>query len=393
MKCKTLFLLLSFTIIFLNIPGCTEDPGTTGYQAIPPEDIIGVKTFDTRLASSAVRTYSYLSQITHASSDLLSLGKANGYESSVLMRFVSLSDSNASGGKFLSVTVSWKPTAYVIGDKNASLTFQVKQIRSAWSSLSFTADSLSTIVTDAAAKGSFTGIVSDTNAIQFELDTTMVREWFVDFKNGNTSSILGVLLTPSTNNTTLRAFHSSEAISSWQRPVLTVVKDGNGKIDTFKVDVYEDTFVAAGPLPNSLAPFEVHSGLAHRGFLWFDVSAIPPHSTINNVQLELTLNRQTSQFYYRGVDSLLVQETVDSVKREIISPGALGLRKNGDVYSFTSIPLIRAVQQWVSRTNLNYGLTIRSVSEINDLDLYVLFDANADSLRRPRLIVTYSTAP
>jgi hypothetical protein len=136
-----------------------------------------------------------------------------------------------------------------------------------------------------------------------------------------------------------------------------------------------------------------HGGLAYRGTLWFDVSGVPQGSIINHVDLQVNLNRAASKFYFRGVDSLLLQQTTDTLLRSFAPKGVYGLPKGNDLYSFTGVPLMQAVRLWVNRPNLNYGLTLRTVYEGSDLDLYALFGAEADTSKRPRLIVTYSTKP
>ena len=394
MNNNSLSLLACLAISFFILEGCSDTPNSTGIQTIPAKDLVNVKTFDSRLSSSMTRTSSYIIDEPHLDADFITLGKANGYEADIFIRFTIFPDSVANSGTLRSAYLTLTPTRYAIGDKNAALSFDVNKITSDWSAFPVLYRSLDSISTDITLRGSFTGITQDTIPIRIPLDTSMVREWFVHTSNQEQSLIYGMLLKPSSSNTVLRSFYSSKSVGTSQ-PTLTILRDNNfGGTDTLLASGTVDTYVIAGPPIQTSSAFEAQGGVYHRGALWFDVSGVPPNSIINNAVVELSLNRPESQLNYRAVDSLIVQQTLDSTLRTYTAAGAIGTRLYGnDIYVFSGMSLIRTVQMWVNRPYLNQGLTIRTVNEESDLDLYALYGAASDTLHKPRIVITYTSQP
>lgn len=389
-----LFSFLLLPILFIQ---CSQDPVSTGYQAIPPIDSIGVLTYDSKTVNNSVRTSSFFYSSTHALSDILSIGKADGYEASILFRFFGFPDSNAGGGRILSARLELCAAPYALGNKNSNLSFEIKQIRTLWNAGQITADSLAKLTTDPQIKGSYSGILPDSGKIFLDLDSTMVREWYMAYRDSQ--SIYGMILAPTANCTAFRSFYSSEKDSTWQRPTLTLIREMNGKIDTLQIQ-YEtsstkavDTYVVTGPAKNTFSPFFVHGALAYRGTLRFDVSSIPPNSTINHVELLVTRNRAASKLNFRAVDTLIVQEDLDTTTHTTATVGLFSLKKSDDVYSFAGTPLIKAVQEWVNKPASNNGLVMSTSYEASDLDYYSLFGAEADTTKRPRFIIRYTKKP
>jgi hypothetical protein len=65
---------------------------------------------------------------------------------------------------------------------------------------------------------------------------------------------------------------------------------------------------------------------------------------------------------------------------------------NPDVLIAEGVTLTRAVQNWVNGKG-NYGLLLSHVYEMSDINRLTFYGAEADSTRRPRLVVTYTSKP
>lgn len=389
MRYRSSILLLTLCLTIFSFEQCSENPGINNSQAIPAKDLLGVKTFDSRSTGSLVRTYSYFHPAVNSASDLLSIGKANGYEANILMRYTSYPDSLAGEGIIHSAYITLTPSQYFLGDKNSPLAFDVLQIQSDWRPLTLTTTQLDSIQLNTTVRGTFSGVV-DTSDIKIPIDTALVREWLIINHDKNTTNY-GILLKPRANNSSIHAFYSSKN-TGHPIPKLTIVRENFGKIDTINTSVTNanDTYTITGPDVNLSYSFAIQGSLSYRGFLWFDVSGVPQNAVVNNVRIEVNLNRAESKFFYRAVDSVRMYQATDSVKKDIAYYGSVGYRISGDVYTFTGVPLLLAVQKWVIKPSENFGFLLIPYQESSDPDVYSLYGAKADSTKRPRIIVTYT---
>ncbi len=377
------------------LAGCNDSPTSAGYSRIPPSDLVNVKTFDSRGTGAAIRTWSAPYGEFLSGAQILSIGSAQGYQAQTLLRFLPLSTvsgDSVEGGIMREATLILHASPYGIGNAGGTLAFDVLKITSSWNSFTVLPQTLDSIQTDPAAKGSFSGALSDTT-LSVPLDTAMVREWLMLYKNNDAADIWGVLLKPRPEANVVRGFWSSEWSPSLE-PSLRVVIERFGMLDTITGFGTIDTHVMTGPaIPGT--QFTCRGVAAQRGYFTYDFSGIPRNSIINSVTVELTLNRPASTFNYRGRDSLLLQEVTDTARMDLYLTGAIGTRlTSGDVYTFTgSSSLIRAVQNWVIRPDKNYGFALRAPLEDSDPDIYAFFGAEADTTRRPRIVVTYTSQP
>jgi hypothetical protein len=374
-------------LICLILSACQKDPSPNGVNLLPGGDLINVRVFDSQRDSTPVTTSSYTHLLTPAATTILSLGASDGYQSSILIRWLVLPDSVANGGTILSAKLTLHPLQYHIGDPAIPLSFDVREIMKPWSSFSFTRDSLSQLQQNAPVVGSFRKTVDDTSAIDISLDTTMVRKWFNNISSQQNYNIYGVLLDPTGAPNCLRAFQASAGTNP---PKLTVLYQKGSTVDTIIASGLENTYIASGPSVAGTS-LSIHGGIAYRGKVRFDLSAIPVGSIINNVQIFFTRDSLKSKTYYHGYDTLVLYQCMDSVA-------------NTPSYTYTytytdhstgkivgqGYNLIRAVQQWVNNPAQNMGLLIIKGGELSDLDLLSLRGTDEGVALRPRFVVTYT---
>jgi hypothetical protein len=162
------------------------------------------------------------------------------------------------------------------------------------------------------------------------------------------------------------------------------------------VDVFADTLlVPFAPDPLSIL---VGNGSPTRGFVKFNVAAIPKEATVTKAVLRLTPNLEASSF-----DSIevLCHALPDSAWYGFDTPigiSGTGLRtlvrrrlSAGEEVNLVITPLI---QPLVSRQEQDRGFVIKSVSETSDLDFIKFFSHRADDGEgRPSLVVDYLVPP
>jgi hypothetical protein len=373
----------------LMLAACQNDPDSTSVGIIPNEDLVGAVRFDSQSDSSGINSDEFETQILPYSSSILSVGRADGFDASALIRWQYLADSIGEGGRIVSARMRLHSLPYRLGDEGP-VSLEVREITAFWSSFTFSSDSLAKLQFDPAVKGSATRNLTETDSIDIPLDTLMVRDWLRKTKSGRYFEIRGLLLQSSTGGF-VRAFHSAEGSKP---PTLEIVIEQNGRLDTIAGQNLEDTYVAKRPFTQHPGRIVVQGGSSVRGRLFFDVSAIPANSIINHVSLQFRIDRELSTKQYRGIDSLLVHINLDSARNTPSTNGIMTSQSVSDPTLLTAQGsiLIQAVQNWVNRRG-NNGLLLIKAAELSDLDRLAVYSGDAEADLRPRLIVTYTTQP
>ncbi|MCZ7557303.1 MAG: hypothetical protein M5R41_12960 [Bacteroidia bacterium] len=373
----------------LLLAACQNDPDPTSVGIIPDEDLVGAVRFDSQTDSVQISSDGFETKLLPYSSSMLSVGQADGFDASALIRWLYLADSVGGGGRIISARMRLHSLPYRIGD-NGPVALEVREITSFWSSFTFSSDSLTRLEVLPEVKGSVTRSLADTDSIDIPLDTTMVREWLRKANSGRFTELRGLLLQSSSGGN-IRSFQSAEGSKP---PTLEIVIEQNGKQDTLAGQNLEDTYVARKAVPAYPGRIVVQGGSSVRGRLFFDVSAIPANSIINHVSVQFRIDRDLSTKLYRGIDSLLVHINLDSARNVPSSSGIMTSQSVSDPTLLTAqgTILIQAVQNWVNRRG-NNGLILIKAAELSDLDRLVVYDGTASKDLRPRLIVTYTTQP
>jgi hypothetical protein len=373
----------------LMLAACQNDPDSTSVGIIPNEDLIGAVRFDSQKDSVRITSDEFETPLLPYSSSILSVGRAEGFDASTLIRWQYLADSIGEGGRIVSARMRLHSLPYRLGD-DGPVALEVREISDFWSSFTFTSDSLAQLELLPGVKGSAMRSLSETDSIDIPLDTVMVRDWLRKTNSGRYYEIRGVLV-QSTTSGSVRAFHSAEGSKP---PTLEIVIEQNGKLDTIAGQNLEDTYVATRPFTQHPGRIVVQGGSGVRGRLFFDVSAIPANSIINHVSLQFRIDRELSTKLYRGIDSLLVHINLDSTRNTPSTNGIMTSQSVDDPTLLTAqgAILIQAVQNWVNRRG-NNGLILIKAAELSDLDRFAVYNGDAATDLRPRLIVTYTTQP
>ncbi len=380
--------LILTVILALSLTACQNDPDPTGIGLIPDGDVINAQRFDTALDDAQIRNSSYGHPIAPAGASSLLIGSTAGYSASALLRWYNIADTIGSGGRIVSATIRLFTKPGHLGDSTAALDVSVREIESFWSSFTFTADSLAGLTAAQTVSASASAVLGGADSLTLVLDSALVRKWLVLMNEGDFTNNFGVLIEAGNG---LRAFQSSEG---GRGPELTIIVENEGTLDTLQGSTVEDTYVASGPEIPAGPDITVHSGLAQRGSLFFDVSGIPGASIVNFASLYLHIDRANSSSAFSGADSVLVYQNYDSTQNELQGTPLLARVDDDDpdMLVVEGLTLTRAVQFWVNG-KANHGLLLAPWSENNELERLTLFGAEADSTRRPRLVVTYTPNP
>lgn len=382
----------AFTLLLLFLTACQNDPDPTGIGLIPDSDLIGALRFDSQRDSSAMRHATHPYPLTHAASGVLSVGAADGYDSRALLRWLSLPDSIGNGGRIVSATIRLRSLPYHIGNNAGSFRLEAREITSFWNSFTVTYDSLTTLQYETTPAGVFEGILGETDSLDLAIDSTLIRKWLINSQNGDYTRNYGVLLEARASGV-VRSFQSLETVDS-SPPRLIIIMENAGKRDTVYGATGDDSYILKGEKREIAERIILQSGVSIRGNLYFDVSAIPPASIINYATLYLTKDSDLSTRFYRGADTVLVYENVDSTKNTLRSSGIVSRTDAAmpGVFIADGALLTRAVQNWVNGKG-NYGLILLAMNEASDLDRMAIHGTNAPADKRPRLVVTYTSQP
>jgi len=118
----------------------------------------------------------------------------------------------------------------------------------------------------------------------------------------------------------------------------------------------------------------------------FDISSLPPGSSIHKAILDVTLDAATSRFNSYTSDSLIAYFVIDEGVVQTIAAVSEPLTIDGlKTYRFN---VSTFVQLW-TRNNYPRRIALAGFTEDHSLDSFVLFGASSPS--KPKLIITYSS--
>ena len=375
-----------FTILFvLFIAGCAETPTTVGARLLPNDDFLRLDT----TVVSATRSYNGTVLPATSISPRVLVGNVDNIQCWGIYRFSLLPDSIKTI-PIVSAELDLR-TIYHFGDSLAPFSMTVHQILMNWATDSLTIDSLRA---PGFYRTSPSGVwspssIGDTSTLSIPLDTTMIRSWGT--VSDTTLNNFGVLLRP-TNNGVVKGFGSFVVSNPEFGPKLLLrLRNAAGTIDTLSLTVGGHRYVTTG-LNSAWASDSTHlwvqNGGANRGYVEFDVGAIPLHAAIHKATLELTLDAQRSKFNYFTADSAYVYFTGDdgTTLSYIAGTGTPVQVGTSKVYQF---PVGAFVQRWV-RGSVLKRMAIAGFDENFALDLFSFYGAQSTKAVKPKLTIIYS---
>jgi hypothetical protein len=367
--------------------GCSEeltDANSIGGQFIAANLIIRDTTI-VATSSSTVKTF------VPMDGRLNLVGKSGDYTAITAMQFFPAFFPQRDTITVVTATLRLRIVGW-FGDSTGTLAFDVHKITKGWSQSFVTWDSVqSGFYESGTGRGSFSGTIqADTQFISIELDTAMVREWFLPL----TVSSYGIVLVPTASSNVVGSIHGFDFDSTQFQPSLeVVVRNPAGTVrDTSRFTFGQDAFVGnIDNLATDPQHMYVQAGVVYRSTVLFDVSFIPRGAIINQAELQLTRNPALSRLSRFTGDKVIAAHLRlgDADTSRFDFTGVTGRADE-------NLPLIMAdvtryAQSWVKGPN--YGLIIRATNqtEFSSFQLQVFHNETAaDADKRPRLRIFYA---
>lgn len=331
---------------------------------------------------------------TFGTSDLW-LGKFDNIESRMLMRFAPID----TGVTVIAGTL--KLHTNLLKGNGVSFNATIHEVTNSWDSTKFTSQD------DIVQKDLFKNAPMDiqrvnpekTDSLVFKLDPAVVSSWRT--KAGREK---GVLIQTS-GATFIKSFNSN--LSAQKPPVfeLITLKRGNTKNDTTRLTASAAVFIFQRTGELRQGPIYVGLGEQHQSVLFFDVTAIPPNTTISRALLTLEVDTLNSIFYSNRLDLQLAYPIdPDSTKDYKFDPlrfGSLSAALRTAALDTVNIStkmitftVTNPVQLWVSDSKKNFGVNLFPISFTGrDLTRAAFYSRETDAARAPKLQIEYTVPP
>ncbi len=199
------------------------------------------------------------------------------------------------------------------------------------------------------------------------------------------SSNNGLILISADNN--VADFSSRESLTP---PVLFVhyFEGNSAKVDTSSPEA--DAFIIRSDYAVPEGRLMIGDGHVFRSLLNFDLSPVPETATLNCAILSLFVDPSQSSFQEMELAAHRVTGAWDGDQTPF--DGAVGSAVEV-VTSDTLIQLDIASILQECITGENFGLLLRSTSEVSDISRITLFSSEDDSTKSPNLIIYYTLFP
>jgi hypothetical protein len=378
-KIKILFAVLVSAVMF---SACSDDPTSLGNNYMSNQ-LVGI----TKVSCDSLQTSSVVDKnVSLGLAARLMLGKYNGTESSVLMKFdlTSCADSIITGVKNGTMSVEFAKVimvkSYVIGNKTGAFSFTAHNCTNAWTN-SVTKDSLGAI-----GYSSEDVVVAHTDAdstYSFFINPSTVKGWF-----GGTN--YGVFLKPDAGCQKIIGFNGlSISLSSTEYTQLILGIRNTGKVvDTLSsICPYYDVHIPVVKVPaRNSSNMYVMGTAAVNSRLRFDLSSFPAHAMALNATLEIDVDSAACVTGSPRNDTLACRFLYSGSEISYDTSNAVILQRQnnkfvGDVTKF--------VQRWL-QNETNYGVLLSLGYETASLDFLSLYGSTAEKSKRPKLNIFYS---
>jgi hypothetical protein len=303
------------------------------------------------------------------------------------------------------MVVSASNPLYAFGDTtNNQLSFQVVKVLKLWGTTA-TLDSITPDFFDTKPLANYEGKIplqDSSGIITLDFDKNQVIEWFNLRRQlgvGNDSLNYGIAFRANPNSTVIRRF-SSGAVGNpdiAQFASLKIVyrkSTGDTSVITMESS-YDGTYISAlTPTDKSIT---VQAATAIHSQISFDVSLIPKGVAIQLAGLTLTLDPSRSTVGTTGTEAAIYAEFIDSASN-VVQPyyGSRLQDANGNYTNEYFFPTLNSALEAMVRRNGKGTITLGTnpSNYYKRLDKLVFFGLQeADSSKRPRLTVVYSTRP
>ncbi|NUN69999.1 MAG: hypothetical protein HUU02_09845 [Bacteroidetes bacterium] len=394
------FLSLTALIVLLTA-GCAEKPNSVG-NGLPNTDGDFAMFYDTlRAVSDTSYTVAYAPG--SSLSDLS--GRLNANESVIsLLNFTGTSLVDSLRGATIDSVRLMLTVNYRFTPAAPPIAFSLVEVKSPWSSTTFTKDSMPLLQLGTSVLGTFSDSMNFLSIpYTFIADTSVIRRWAQYYYDTSSAvpEFYGFAVVPQAGATTGIVGFSSFNNYVGYAPTMVIKFTRNGRRDSVVFSNGEDTYATITTGAPAPVPMTVRGAFGTRSKVTFDHRMLRDtvntavKTTLHKATLELMLDSVASTFSGFAPDTVVaIMGMPDGdIDRSDSSVFAYGVRRAGTggqppVYSFT---VTNIADLWVQGLKQNKGITLRWGAEYGSAEQAVFYRYNDPvPSRRPRMIVTYS---
>lgn len=386
------FIILIFSAFTLI--SCEDNPNDLGLVFIPADDTTGVLYLDSELDTMNITNSNYKKFINNSVASSFMIGNYQNYQSKALLKFKDISPDYDSV-TVTSATLTMKYNDYFFKDENGLTSFNIYRVNSNFNYSTVTWDSVTSSSIGTISLGSFNGTPQDTQSINITLDNQLAKDWLeAAADTGYINKNYGIAFIPDMSSSTIKGFYSNNNDANLI-PYVSIYFLKNNVLDTITLITSE--YVTLSDAPSGIIPqdrFILQNGIAYRNVLNFDLSKLPPNVIINNASLQFTLDNASS--YISGSTankSIILAMVSDSVNRidSVFTDPVQVFPQDSVTYVASSIRFNTIFQNWNSGILPNFGISMKSFFELQNLDYFVFYSPSASDIsKRPRLKITYT---
>jgi len=386
---KLYFPEIIIILIFLLIPllqGCENEPTDLGLNYISPYDTLKTKVLDSRTDSILITSSNFQKYVNCFSSTNLLVGKFQNYESRGLIRFNNI-PTGYDSAIILSAKLNFRYNKYYFQDSMGITSFNIYKLNNNFDFTQVTYDKITSADIGTTVLASFNGPTVDTTvSINFNFQT--ISDWLkyaVDTNYANKN--YGIIFLPNMNSTTIKAFYSSNN-SDFKPTITTIVKRNS---DTITLTFNPSYSVSLSDVSSLVIPqgrMVLQSGISYYGSLKFDLSKLPSNVIINEAYMEFKLDKANSYNFSNSDKRITAAMISDSTLQNTDNINYTASLIDSITYSIRITPIM---QKWSSGTAVNYGVQLKAITDLVNLDKFVLYSPeSSDVTKRPYLRIIYT---
>ena len=381
----------------LLIQGCNEQSPVAG--SVLSNDTIYVNVISSDSLPLIPSADALNSKPTASYTSSLMLGSAQGYQSTILVRFAGIPDSLQTA-EILSSEIILQPGRYIFGDSTINkLSFEIVELQKLWAP-DATIDTLQQSgFLGVNSIGNFDGIIplKDTmDAVKVAINNQVVSNWFKLKAQTKTDSLIyGIALKPNASSTVIRAFLRNTISTPNNPPIYLRVqlkKAGSQTIDTLTLSSAYDACFVKTPTPEK-GSITTNCASGDYTGLNFSLKGLPTGIAIHGAYLTLTLNDAKCLTGNQYRDTIITAQFTDSIAGNILREyyGFSGTGKSTFEFSVLNSMVESILKRGTDGTLKIFPYVSRDRARVDRLVFHGPNDP--DPAKRPRLKVIYSTRP
>lgn len=374
-----------------TIQSCENNPNDLGLEFIV-SDTLNTKLLDSNKDSILITNNNFKKYSNTFPSPYLLIGsyQQNGatFTSKGFARTLGVSDAYASA-TVLSARIKINYASYDYRDSTGTVGFNIYSLLKQYNFTTITKDSISDANIGTTLLGSYNGTITDTNSIYITFDNSTAKNWLEYAADTNyAQKNFGIALVPNASSNTIKGFGGYFNGASNLTPQVIIVANKNNKTDTLSFPLETVSF------PDVINPYipadriVVQNGISFNSIINFDLAKLPPRVIVNDAYLRLKIDLPNSSL--KSISSKTMQfsmmtdtttKTNDATSYETLLEDSMTV----------SIHLTPYFQKWNYGTAVNYGVLLRNVYNVLNLDRFIFYGPGVqDTTLRPKLLIRYT---